>query len=178
MPDQKYRILDENDKELTEEEVDRELGYTTMDKIFKQHHEAVPEKEYKHHYVVKTWYFQDDTSMDVTGNDDPHVKVIDEEAGVFGYVDQGEGKVYRGGALEDVIDQEHEDAKEAYDEYEDIIRYKLFTEEELKNNKEQKEKMEKQQAFMEDGPDQLQTNTENIDDLYITIADVVAGSEA
>ena len=172
------RILDENDKEITKEQADLEKGKLTYDKIFKCHHEAEPELERKYHYEVRTWYFQDDTSMEITSNEDPHVQVIDDQQGVFGYVDQGEGKTYRGADLREVVDQEHKDAVEAYDEYEDIQRYVLYTEDELKERAEQKAKIEKQQDFMDNGPDQLQSNTESIDDLYITIADVVAGSEA
>lgn len=114
--------------------------------------------------------------MEITSNEDPHVKVIDDQQGVFGYVDQGEGKTYRGADLREIVDKEHEDAVEAYDEYEDIRRYILFTPEELAEHKAQKEKMLKQQNFMDKGPDQLQTNTDSIDDLYVTIADVMAGS--
>lgn len=170
------RILNEKDEEITEEQADLEKGRITYDKIFKCHHEAKPEVPRKYHYEVRTWYFQDDTSMEITSNEDPHVQVIDDQQGVFGYVDQGEGKTYRGADLREVVDQEHEDAVEAYDEYEDIRRYTLYTAEELAERKAQKEKMEKQQNFMDKGPDQLQTNTDSIDDLYVTIADVMAGS--
>ena len=115
--------------------------------------------------------------MLVDGNMDAHVKVIDDQAGIFEYVDQGEGNVYHGAEIKSVIDQEHVEHKDAYDEYEDIQRYVLYTEEELAARKEAEEKQAKQTAFLENGPDQLESNTTSIGDLTIMLSEIVAGSD-
>ena len=115
--------------------------------------------------------------MLIESNEDPHVKVIDDQAGIFEYVDRGEGNVYYGAEIKSVIDHEHVEHKDAYDEYEDIQRYILYTEAELKERKEMEEKQAKQAAFMENGPDQLESNTTSIGDLTIMLSEIVAGSD-
>ena len=115
--------------------------------------------------------------MLIESNEDPHVKVIDDQAGVFEYVDKGEGNVYYGAEIKSVIDHEYVEHKDAYDEYEDIQRYILYTEAELKERKEMEEKQAKQAAFMENGPDQLESNTTSIGDLTIMLSEIVAGSD-
>lgn len=113
----------------------------------------------------------------MTDNTDPHVKVIDDQAGIFAYNDLGEGKELRGIDIESVTDVEHQDAKDAYDEYEDISRYVLWTEEELAEQKERQEKTEKQTKFMEEGPDQLESNTVSIEDLTVLLSEMIGGAE-
>lgn len=171
------RILDENDKEITEDDVDTSKGWLKQDKLFKLHHDEVEAKEEKKHYEVKTFYFDDGTSLDVDGNDDQHVQVIDDQTGIFSYVDQGEEKTLRGIDIKSVIDQEKTEHKDAYDEYEDIQRYVLYTEDELKENAERAEKQAKQNDFMENGPDRLESNTISIEDLTLLISDVIGGAE-
>lgn len=171
------RILDENDKEITEDDVDTSKGWLKQDQVFKEHHDEVEAKDEIKHYEVKTFYFDDGTSMDVEGNDDSHVQVIDDQAGIFSYVDQGEGKTLRGIDIKEVIDQEKTEHKDAYDDYEQISRYVLYTEEELKENAERAEKQAKQNNFMENGPDQLESNTVSIEDLTLLISDVIGGAE-
>ena len=171
------KIYDEAGNEITEADVDTSKGHLDQDKKFIAHHDAVEAVEEVKHYRVKTVYFEDATSIDLEGdNTDPHLVVIDDKQGSFEYIDDTKDMV-RGMDIEEVIDVEKQEAKEAYDEYEDIKVYKLYTEEELKQRQEAEEKMKKQQEFMENGPDQLQTNTDSIDDLYVTIADITAGSE-
>lgn len=186
------RIFDENGNEITEAEVDLEKGYTTQDQIFKEHHDAIKEEAEKGHYTVDTWFFSDGTSYTCTGEDDPHIKIVDAEKGVFDYEDQGEGKTYHGASLSYVVDSAKVDGVEEWDEYETILRYTLYTEEQIKAREEAKEKAAKQAEFMSAGPDQLAANTESIntltkqlaanteslDDLFITLADAVAGEDS
>ncbi len=185
------RIFDENSNEITEEEVDLEKGYLTVEQIFKEHHDAIEAEEEKGHYTVDTWFFSDGTSYTCTGEDDPHIKVVDAEKGIFDYEDQGEEKTYHGASLTYIVDSAKVDAVEAYDEYETINRYHLYTEEQIQARKDAEEKAAKQAEFMDAGPDQLKANTESIntlteqlaanveslDDLFITLADVVAGED-
>lgn len=171
------KIYNEEDVEIKESDVDTTKGYLKSDKKFIVHHEEQPEVIEHKHYEVERFVFEDGSQMFVDGNTDAHVKVIDDQAGVFEYVDQGEGNVYHGAEIKSVIDQEHVEHKDAYDEYEDIQRYVLYTEEELQARKEAEEKQAKQTAFMENGPDQLESNTTSIGDLTIMLSEIVAGSD-
>lgn len=170
------RILDANDNEIQQSDVDPELGYLKPDKIFVKHHEAKPAIEQEYHYRVLTFYFEDDTSLTVEDENDPHIIVIDDQQGIFDYknLPNEEPKQLRGIDLEQVIDVEAEEAEEAYDEYEDIQRYILYTPEQLEEHRQEKEKQEKIGYFMETGPDRLDSTEVTLDDLTILVADIVA----
>lgn len=171
------KIYNEEDVEIKESDVDTTKGYLKSDKKFIAHYDEQPEVIEHKHYEVERFVFEDGSQMLVDGNTDAHVKVIDDQAGIFEYVDQGEGNVYHGAEIKSVIDQEHVEHKDAYDEYEDIQRYVLYTEEELAARKEAEEKQAKQTAFLENGPDQLESNTTSIGDLTIMLSEIVAGSD-
>ena len=89
------RILDENNIELTEEQINLELGYLRPESIISIHHKAVEEVKEIGHYEV-----------------------------IAEYPNGGKDVVW-------IIDVPGTEAKEAWDEYEDIQRYVLYTEEEL-----------------------------------------------
>ena len=89
------RILDENNIELTEEEVNLELGYLQLETIISKHHEATEEVEEVGHYET-----------------------------IAEYPNGGRDVAW-------IIDVPGIEAKKAWDEYEDIQRYILYTEEEL-----------------------------------------------
>lgn len=169
------KILDEAGHELQQHEVDLELGYLVPEQLFVQHHDEIQEQPEKFHYECCTFYFEDETSLDVStlGNKDPHVKIVDENTGIFEYVDQGENKVYRGLDIKQVIDQEKIEHKDAWDEYEDIQRYKLYTEEELAEQQKRKEEAAKQQEFITSGPDRLSTAESDIVDVNIILAEMI-----
>lgn len=171
------KIYNEQGEEIQESDVDISKGYLKSDKIFVQHHEEVQEQEEKNHYEVKTFYFEDGDRLDVSGNTDPHVDVIDDQNGIFGYIDQGEEKELRGIDLETVVDKEKVEHKDAYDEYEDINRYILYTEEELKAQAEQQKAAEKRESFLTNGPDQLDSNTVSIEDLTVLMSEMIGGAE-
>lgn len=171
------RILNEKDVEIQESDVDTDKGYLKSDKIFKVHHDEQAEILEQKHYEVSRFVFTDGTDMAIESNEDPHVKVINDQTGIFEYVDQGEGKTYFGADVKQVIDQEHIEQKDAYDEYEDIQRYVLYTEQELADRAAAVEKQKKQNEFMENGPDQLDANTTSIGDLTVMLSEIVAGSD-
>lgn len=132
------RLLDEQDQEVNQEDCDLTLGYITYDSILKEHHEATPEVQEQSHFYPKTYYFEDGTSYQVEGaeGEDAHVGPTDEK-GAFTFVPQtGEEqtKIVRGIDVDRIVDVECQQAKDAWDEYEDIKRYKLYTEEELQTN--------------------------------------------
>ena len=89
------RILDENNIELTEEQINLELGYLRPESIISIHHKAVEEVKEVGHYEV-----------------------------IAEYPNGGKDVIW-------VIDVPGIEAKEASDEYENIQRYVLYTEEEL-----------------------------------------------
>ena len=89
------RILDENNIELTEDQINLELGYLKPESIISIHHEATEEVKEVGHYEV-----------------------------IAEYPNGGKDVAW-------IIDTPGIEAKEAWDEYEDIQRYVLYTEEEL-----------------------------------------------
>ena len=89
------RILDENNIELTEEQINLELGYLRPESIISIHHEATEEVKEVGHYEV-----------------------------IAEYPNGGKDVAW-------IIDVPGTEAKEAWDEYENIQRYVLYTEEEL-----------------------------------------------
>lgn len=180
------RILDVNDNELQEEEIDLELGHLIPDKVFVKHHDAVEYQPRDWHYWPQTYYFEDETRYSVIGKDDPHVKVNDLASCSFSWnvLEGEEPKQVRG---IDVIEFEISPevfAQEAYDEYEDIQRYILYTQEELDQKAEEKAREEKRTNFMENGPDildktvaSLEETNLTVEDLVLMMADMVGGND-
>lgn len=171
------KILDQQDNEIKESDVDTSLGHLVDEQLYIDTTAAQPEVLEKYHYEVETWYFTDGTSMNVSGNDDATVKIIDDQQGIFEYVDQGEGKQYKGATVKRVVDVKHKDAVKEKKNYENIKRYVLYTDEELAAKKAAEEKQKKQDNFIENGPDQLATNTANVEDLLVTISELVGSDK-
>lgn len=169
------RILDESGREVTPDQVNYEKGYLVPDSIVKEHHPAVEAQDRKSHYYPTVYYFEDETSYKVTAKDDPRVKA-NEDGVSFEFVPQTEdekSKVVRGVDVVEVEDQPQIAAKEAYDEYEMIQRYKLYTEEELTKRKEQKEKQNKEEAFLATGSDRLTSTETDIKDINTALAEIL-----
>ena len=169
------RILNEDDEEITMDDVDLELGYLRPDQLLKEHHEAIEFQEEQWHYAVTCYYFEDGTEMKITSEDDPHIEHIDADNGVFGFIpqkDEEEAWVVKGIDLEQKVDKEQVDAKEAWDEYEDIRRYILYTPEELEEKKKREKEQAKRETFMSSGPERLDTAEVNIEDLTTTVSDM------
>lgn len=170
------RILDEKDNELAEDQVDLSVGYLTYDQILKEHHDAVVGVQEKGHYYPQTFYFTDGTKyvVNVDGENDPCVK-RNEDGMSFSYVapEGEEPREYKGCDLKYFIDVERQDGKPAYDEMEDIQRYKLYTEEELKAKREAEEKKRSEAEFLSSGPSRLSTVETDVNDMTLTIADLI-----
>lgn len=105
------RILDENNIELTEEQINLELGYLRPESIISIHHKATKEVKEVGHYEV-----------------------------IAEYPNGGKDVVW-------IIDVPGVEAKEAWDEYEDIQRYILYTEEQLATKEEERKAKEEEEAF-------------------------------
>lgn len=177
------RILNEQDEEIQETDVNYTLGYLVGDQILKEHHEAVPEIQEKGHYYPETFYFMDGSqySVNTEGENDPCVEANDDGVS-FNYVapEGEEEREFKGCDVKYIIDVEHQDAKEAYDEMENIQRYKLYTKEQLEENRKNREEAEKREKFMTTGPDRLDTAeiditglTTNMDDITMLMADMI-----
>lgn len=170
------RILNEQDQEIQESEVDLSLGYLVDDKIFIQHHDAVQAVAEEGHYYPITFYFEDGTTYTVQGEDESDPHVLKNSDGItFNYIpDEGEQKPrVKGTDVKWVIDVPAVEAKEAYDEYEDIKRYKLYTEEELARIQAEQEQQAKKEQFLETGPDRLDSVEVSLDDVTMLMADMI-----
>lgn len=179
------KILNEKNEEIQKENVDLSLGYLQPDQLFVEHHPEVQEKPAIYHYKVNVFYFTDGTSYPEKLEDgvsyiplseeDPHIVDIDGKNGVFGFQEQPEdeikGREVKGIDLEQVEDEPRVEHQAEWDEYEDIQRYILYTEEELQEMKEAEEKQAKTDVFMETGPDRLDTVEVTTEDLSIAMAD-------
>ena len=183
------RILNESGKELQEEDVDFSLGYLIPDQIVKEHHDEVPEVEEKGHYYPETFYFTDGTQYKVKTEDenDPCVQANDDGVS-FNYIapEDEEPREFKGCDVKYIIDVEYQEAKESWDEMEEIQRYKLYTEDELYNNaisqaNAQRESMLSTQAislmsFMI-APMSLEMTDEEVQNFALVMPDFVAGDE-
>lgn len=156
------RILDENDNEIAESDVETSIGEIFNDRIVIGQTAAIPAVQEKSHFEVRNWYFTDGTHRTVNSNNDPTVKVIDENVGLFEYVDDGSGKKYSGADVIEVIDQQASPAVPAKTEYEDIKRYRKYSDSELAAI----DKEKKREKFLTNGPTQ-------IEDLTILLSELV-----
>ena len=167
------RILNEEGFELNPDLINYDLGYLKSETKLIKHVDAQPEVEREFHYIVTTFYFEDGTRYDIVSQDDPHIKVIDMNKGVFNYIDQGEGKTLRGIDLAEHEDIPYQEAKPAYDEYEIFERYILYTPEELAEREEAKLKDEIREHFIETGPERLSETEINVEDLTLLMAEMI-----
>ena len=183
------RILDENDQELQQEDLNLTLGYLVSDQILKEHHDAVPEVQEEGHYYPETFYFMDGSQYEVDTESENDPCVEPNEDGVsFNYVapEGEEPREYKGCDVKYIIDVEHQDAKEAYDEMEDIQRYKLYTEEQLRENAvnqanaERQEKLSAQaislMSFMA-APMSLEMTDDEVQNFALIMPDFIAGND-
>lgn len=180
------RILDVDGNELQEEDIDLELGHLDPDRILIAHHDAIPAQERIWHYAVETFYFEDGTVVEIESEDDPHVDAIDTINGHFAYIPEPgeEERKLRSIQMKEVEDQPAVEGQEAWDEYEDIQRYILYTEEEIAERERQREaaeeaarKAQEREEFLESAPERLETTENDVSDLILIMADIVGGEE-
>ena len=154
-----YPIIDQNNQEITNP--DLELGYLRKE-YFTVHHPSIPESW---HYKVVSFDFSNGEIFVPSSENDPHIKIIDAQKGIFEYVnlDGEEQHTVVGQTITAVIDQH---AVPAYDEETTFYRYVLFTEKELADR-----------AFIANGPQMLAEAQETIEDLLLMLAELVGGEE-
>lgn len=169
------RILNEKDEEVQASDVDSDLGYLVSEQILKEHHDAVSEIQEKGHYYPEFFYFTDGSQYNVNmnGENDPHVKANDGKES-FSYIplDGEKPREVSGYEVKYIIDVEHQEARDAYDEMETIQRYKLYTPEQLKERREAKEKAQKREEFMTTGPNRLSIAETDIDTVTASVNDI------
>lgn len=153
------RILDEQDNEITLEDVDLTLGYLREETIIIANHPKIT------HYEIGCFYFDDDSKYIPYGEDDPHVEVVDRSRNVYRYIPQEgeESHEVKGMDIKLVVDQE------AYTERETIQRYLLYTEDEIVQHTLPKRVSEIEQT--------LEENNLTIEDLILLMAEVLGGAE-
>jgi hypothetical protein len=112
----------EKTKELNKDELDFTFGYLKDDQLFVQHHEAVA--EIKGRTAEELYNEKLENGEDVTKIENKYYSVVKRYP----------ANQYRaeGATMEEITDEATTPAKEAYDEYEEILIYVPFTSEELK----------------------------------------------
>lgn len=161
------RILDIDNNELKPQDVDGHIGYLEVEKILVEHHAAITGVPLIQHYKVKSFDFSDGTSLIITAEDDPRVEIIDAQEGIFNYIptSQEEDKEVCGIDLEIVIDQNEILPQEAWDEYEYIQRYKLYTHAELASRAEQEAEEDRRERFLSLGQQQIESLQRQVNSL-------------
>lgn len=171
-------ILDEAGNVISMDDVDFETGYLSQESTLKKHHDAIEAVEEQSHMWPTRYYFSDGSEYIVNMDEtDPHVGPLD-KWGRFTFVpqtveEQNADRDYWGADVIKVIDVPAVEAHDAWDEYTYFQRYHKYTQEELEERAAAKKKTEKQSKFMEEGPDQLESNTSSIDDLTVLISEMV-----
>lgn len=171
------KYYDEHGNEIDFEEIDLEKGFTRTEDRVKEHHDAIPYKEAEGHTYPGIYYFSDHTSYSTTGEDDPHILKINDTHWDYKNIDDNEDKTVFGIDLIYVEDEPEQEAKPEWDEFETVVIYHAYTDEELQNIQSAKAKQESMDAFFNDnsGPNRLDNAETTIDDLILTMADMIAG---
>lgn len=154
-----YPIYDQTNQEITDP--DLTLGYLKKE-YFTTHHESVPERW---HYKVVSFDFSTGEIYVPTSETDSHIRVIDAQKGIFEYInlDGEEEKVVTGQTITAIQDSP---LIPAWDETITFYRYVLYTEKELADRE-----------FINNGPALLAEAQETIEDLLLTIAELIGGIE-
>lgn len=173
------KYYDQDDNELDYNDIDLSLGWIQDELRLVEHHDAVEYKSPEFHEYPGVFYFADGTKYFTEGEDDPHIvnkdgkwgyKVLDNE------VEEPLLEVF-GIDLYPVQDTEEVPAVDAWDEYEEIGRYYLYTpEQKADHDRRMLEESAKAAFFFNgSGPKRLNNAETAIDDLILTMADMVAG---
>ena len=154
-----YPVIDQSNQEITNPNLN--LGYLKKEYI-SIHHESIPEKW---HYRVISFSFSNGEIYKVESEYDPHIQIIDAKKGIFNFVKQEgeENLTVTGQSIAPVTD---EPLIPAWDETKIFYRYIPYTEKELS---------EKQ--FLIEGPQLLAEAQETINDLLLTLAEMLGGEE-
>lgn len=130
------------------------------------------------HFIVKRVYFTNNTFYEPS-LDDPHIKVIDANNGVFEYVflEGEEKKEVRNLETEEIIEQNYRPGIPGHWEYNTINIYHPYTQEERQSILDEYALQEKRQLLIDTGADRLSDAEATMEDLVLMMADI-AGGEA
>ena len=121
------RIVNDAGEDVDIESLDLKAGRLVHGSAVKEHHEAVEYRPEEGHLEYTAFYFEDGSSYEVEGPDDPHV-------GPDGFV-AVEGEDWplgepTGADQVWVVDSPQVDAQPAWDEYEQALVYRTYTDSE------------------------------------------------
>lgn len=166
--------IDDNGNEITEDQLDFEKGTLIEEQRFVKHHDAQEAVSEKGHYAVDKVY-TDIGVIDINGDEtDSRIEIVDAENSLFNYIGEGEAT---GMDVIYIIDTPQQKAHDAYDEYETVYRYHIYTDEELSEQEAQRQRQENLQNFFDTGAETLQNNTTAIEDLTLLLSDLVGNEE-
>lgn len=161
------RIFNEDDVEITQEDVDYDLGHLEQDYRLIKFHEAVPPTgEVGHTRVIVK--FTDDTDA-VFDNGYPTKYFNDDKE--FTPTDEYADKEVSSVDEEYVIDSPYNPGQDAWYENEEILRYILYTEEELAAIESEKQAQQAQQAEEQARREQYQNLLTTVDDITLFAAE-------
>ena len=166
------RILNEADQEITQEQADTELGHLEQDYVTIAYHDPVPAVDELGHTGV-TVIFQDGGERDFP--EGYLVKYFTDREFTPPEDDKDYGRPVKEVDEHWIIDQEYVPAEEGWFENEEILRYILFTDEELAEIEEQK------RIQIEQAEEQQRKNLEyttalgDINNLLLVNANAVGG---
>lgn len=155
------KILDEEGKEIKESDVDYSKGYLTKDYETVAYHEPVPETPMEGHNVVRSVVFSDGSVYETTGENDEH---IDSECNFIPFGEYADKEIQQIN-IEYVVDKEYVPATEGWYENEEVQRYVLYTEEELKERAESEKMMLQQQQREQEQRDEYEKLLQDVKSL-------------
>ena len=151
-------IFDEQNQEISEEDIDLDLGYLKETKVLTK---ILPEI---YHYKVLSFVFDDGTSYIPADENDPHIRVIDASLGKFEYIpSEGDDREVKDIKLDIVIDQP------SSEHYEIVYHYIPYTEEELVQRSLPNRVTSAEETLKETGL--------TVEDLILLMAEVLGGAE-
>lgn len=166
------RIIDEQDKEIAEDEIDLKIGHLIQDYIQVEFHEAtecLPEEG--HNELVKVVF--DDGTEYVPVDNDGHV----DDNGDFVPGDEYTDKFIKDIEYRYVIDREYVPGEPEWYENEEVLRYVLYTDEEIAQIEANEKIIAEREAVEIEKQEQYQSLLDAVDDITLILAELIGGVE-
>lgn len=151
---------------------DLEKGYLKEITYYKETQNSRIIRPRSIHYYIKTFYFDDGTRYETIDENDPHIGLIDEYHGSVQYVPQ-EGELEKTVFATDwelIEDEPYTGTEPPWDIKCTAEIYILYTQEELNQQKDFQE-------LKETGMGQIRNLNDSVDDLVLTMADILGGED-
>ena len=168
------KYVDINLNEIDPATCDQEKGF--FQPYFKKvaTHPATPFIPEQGYYQVKDIKF---TNGDVIYDIDPadkRLEALDPERGSYRYIDDQE-RVVKEMSLKWIVTVPAQEPVQEWEEHEEYMQWIEYTEEELENMRLMREAQQRQQDFLQNGADKIDELNVSVDDLVLTVADLIAG---